>query len=284
MSRRASGRRRAGAQLATLGFLIIASLIAVAPRVAFARGSVTPKKNPIQERKGRWRLDLRINYGGRPDRAVMPVDFIFKKTAVYQRFLTDDSPNEPMRKTEPVKNALPQIEPQTISFSNSVSGKAEATTNFRIDIRRNEYFEAGEYELTLKLANGRTIGRKVKLRLQGDNKVINRKSIEFKAKDPEPESEEKKTATGDGEAPKRGASEDFGPDLSDIPDISDEEADALIEKPPPVEPKQGGGCGCRTLGGPTQGRGEDAPSRSLLLFMLALGATMTIARRRKGQA
>lgn len=268
MSARSAARPRRGFALAL--FLLLGVLATSSP--AWARGTVQVLNNPAQESSGAWKLKFKIDYGSVPDLATVPMTLEFTPKAIYERSLTDESGDKPIERRVPITNGTAINVPVDVSFSN-VQGQKFRVTKFSIKLRRDNDFEAGEYELVVKTRRGR-MGRPILLKLQGKNKVINRKSIEFTAK-PKP----KKEGSGDAadEAPvDEGpvASEDMGPDLSDIPDISDEEAEAALaqDAPPPVEPKQGG-CGCEVVGTPVPGRWG-------ALLALTLGAAVSLRRRR----
>lgn len=227
---------------------------------ALALGTVRLASNTIEEDDGRWKLKFTIDYGKTPDLPTIPMVFEFKQVVLFERSLTDDHPDTPVERRVPVPNATPINLPMDVSFSD-VSGNLHRITKFTVPLTRDAEFEAGEYELTVRLARGGTLGGKTRVILKGNNKVINRKSIEFKADAPKPKP--KSNAPEDiGGSSEPTAVEDMGPDLSDIPDDTGGET---IEEPPPVEPKQGG-CGCRVAGTPTPAWGW----ASLLLVAIPL--------------
>lgn len=213
---------------------------------SFAAGSVKLSKTTVDEdNKGRWKLKFTINYGKKPHIGHIPMVFSFKQTAVYERYVDDKTGNTPATRTVPVRNAEPQHLPVDVGFANA-KGELFQTTKFSIKLSRDNDFEAGEYELTVKESqSGRKIGGKIRIKLTGRNKVVNRGAMDFSSKkpskpkpDPEPTSED---VPKDDEEPK--AAEDMGPDLSDIPDVADDDE----EGPGKVPPKQGG-CGCELVG------------------------------------
>ena len=120
-------------------------------------------------------------------------------------------------------------------------------TKFSIKLSRRNDFEAGEYELSVKESgSGRKIGRKIRIKLNGKNKVINRGSLDFSSKKAKPAPEKPDEDAGKPEPEPVGAAEDMGPDLSDIPDdVGDDDGPDGTK----VEPKQGG-CGCEVAGAP----------------------------------
>ncbi len=240
----------------------VAAMVWAAP--AMAAGSVKLVKSTVEESDGAWKLKFTIDYGKKPHLAHIPMVFTFKQTALYERSLTDDSPDTPVLRTVPVRNAEPNNVSVDVGFADA-KGEMFKVTKFSIKLRRDADFEAGEYELSVKeSASGRKIGRKIRIKLNGKNKIINRKAMEFSAPKPKPKPE--KTSMEDvpeDEGPV--AAEDRGPDLSDIPDVVDDDSDV----PGKVEPKQGG-CGCEVV----------AP-RSTTPAWLALGLVgFAVARRR----
>ncbi|MBM4358251.1 MAG: hypothetical protein FJ096_09080 [Deltaproteobacteria bacterium] len=261
---------------AALSFvLVIVSLFAllVAPPV-WAKG-VKAEKTTLEEdlEAKNWKLKLVLDYGGTPDRDVVPMSFSFKQTATYERSLTDESPNKPVTRTVPMTSQIPNNSEQEVAFSDPATGKRFSATKFPITLRRKDDFEAGEYELTIRVVGGATLGT-VKLQLKGENKAIDRRSLNFSASVAGP----KKKADVDPKSAdaerKGGAAEDQGPDLSDIPaapTAAKTTASSEASAPPPVPPKQGG-CGCHVVGRSTS-------SGSAVLAVL--GLTGLAARRRR---
>jgi|GEM_PF-656763 len=224
-----------------------------------------------------WKLKLTIDHGSTPDRDVVPLVFSFKQTATYERSLTDESPDKPVTRTAPLTNQTAMNSEQEVAFSEPGTGKRFNATRFPITLRRKEDFEAGEYELTVKVVGGQTLGT-VRLQLKGENKPIDRRSLSFapsaaggSKKKVEPGAKAAEPAT------KSGAAEDQGPDLSNIPDASNSGATARSNEPaapPPVPPKQGG-CGCHLVGERSQ-----TMSHGLAL----LGALALVVSRRQRRA
>ena len=249
-----------------LGLLMAASLLLMAAP-AFARGSVKLKTSRIKENKKAWKLKFTINYGSKPALAFVPMIFSFKRTVLFERALTDASPKTPIERLVLLHNQTPVNLPMDVSFGDTASGNIFKITKFSMKLTRARDFEAGEYALTVRLASGGTIGRKVCFTLNGKNKPIDRRAMVFH--DNSAKSKKKKKAPvdeGAGDSNKRKAAEDMGPDLSDIPD-DPVDGDGTDEAPPPVDPKQGG-CGVGGAGAPTPA----------WLGLLALG--FVLARRR----
>jgi MYXO-CTERM domain-containing protein len=220
-----------------------------------------------------WKLKLKIDHGSVPDRDMVTMVFSFKQLSLYDRELTDESPEKPRQVTTPVPNPVPNISEQEVGFSDSATGKRYAVTEFPITLRRKSDFEAGEYELTIKIPGGRTIGT-VKIQLVGENKVIDRRSLQFAGNVGGGKKAAVAKPPGDDSSDKKGpvAAEDMGPDLSNIPDTPGSSKKATpVETPPGEGPKQGG-CGCRVVG-------EPSDSRSWALCLL--GFALLTARRRR---
>ena len=250
----------------------IATLLALlVTSSAFARGSVRLNKTKVVEDDGEWKLSFTVDYGSKPHLAHVPMVFSFKQTTLYERYVDDTTGDDPAVRRVPVHNATPIDLPMDVGFSD-MSGKMFKVTKFKMKLTREHDFEAGEYELKVRLAAGGAVGRPLRITLDGKNKVINRKSIEFSAPPPKKGREDGKPKEQDGPEPASGPAEDFGPDLSDIPDISDAEADAIEDANTPdgVKPKQGG-CGCEQAG-------SSAPP-SAAWVCVALGAAVALRRR-----
>ncbi len=215
---------------------------------AAAAGSVKLASAAVDEEDGTWLLKFTIDYGKVPHVPHVSMVFSFKQTAVYKRVLTDETGDKPVERTERVTGAEPNNVPVDVGFSNA-KGEMFPVTKFKIKLRRQNDFEAGEYELTVKEADGRQIGGKVKVVLRGKNKVINYKAMNFEAPPPKPKPEQPKDDGQEDKGPM--AAEDMGPDLSDIPDDTGENTGD--DDPGKVPPKQGG-CGCEVPGRATPAR------------------------------
>jgi len=255
-------------------FLLTALLMAVAlvaiARQAQARGNVQLHTPVVQEDDGDWKVRFTINYGSVPHMAHIPVIFSFKPQAVFQRSLTDASPDKPVVTRKPLTNAKEINVSDQIGFAD-MSGKLFKITKYKTKLTRRADFFAGEYRLTIKLVNGGVLGRPMRLTLKGDNKVIDRRAVVFTAKAPEKKEKDKKSWEDPKYDGKPKAVEDMGPDLSDIPDIEDDPAEPQVKGPPPEDPKQGG-CGCRQVGSLPAGR---------LGWLGALGLSALLLLRRR---
>jgi MYXO-CTERM domain-containing protein len=157
-----------------------------------------------------------------------------------------------------------------------VNGTIHKITTFGVRLTRDRDFEAGEYELTVKLSEGGTLGRPQRITLKGNNKVIDRRAMVFggEVSSKKGNNTAKAQPTAD-DKPK--AAEEYSPDLSDIEDISDKEASQIDDPnaPPSEDPRQGG-CGCRVVG--TEGAAGAGGVIVALTLLTALGA-----RRRRAQ-
>jgi len=267
----ASGRVAAAVRLLAMAFALVAA--ALAPRAALAAGTVTVANLSPQENDGRWKLQMTINYGGVPHLNHIPMLFIFTPTVLYERTLTDQSPERPIINKMPLQNQQSINESMDVGFADA-SGKTFAITKFDFVIRRDRGFEAGEYKLEIKRAgDGVRMGNVMTLKLMGDNPIVDRRAIVFAGE----KKKEKKAEGGDaaktsGEATEK--KEEPAAGSSDAPTEEPAEATEGTEsgaEPPPVPPKQGG-CGCRV--GP-----ESASPFGILA--LALGAVLLALRLRR---
>lgn len=251
--------------IARLFALVLAALLVVAPRLALAAGTASLTELNPKEDDGKWKLKMTMSYGGTPPTAHIPMNFSFTPTVLYERSLTDKSPNTPVLTKIPLANQQPIIKSMDVGFSDP-TGKIFTTTKFDFLIRRDHGFEAGEYTLVITRANdGAQMGQQIRLVLQGDNVIVDRRAIVFtgekkKDKKADPAADEKK----DDPAATDPAATD--------PSASDPSAgtDTPTEAPPPVEPKQGG-CGCRVA--------DPTPAPGLGLFAAAGLLALAVRRR-----
>jgi hypothetical protein len=164
--------------LARLLFVAALALVGL-PRAAYALGSVKAEKTTLEEVDGRWKLKMTIDHGSVPDIAFVPMLFSFEQTMHYERALTEASPDKPELIKKSLVNQQPINESMDVGFGDG-SGKTFKGTKFDFVIRRDRGFEAGEYKLTIKKADGgQTMGQPIRLVLNGENPVIDRRPISF---------------------------------------------------------------------------------------------------------
>lgn len=244
-----------------LASLVVALVALFLPSLALAAGTVTVGNTSPQESSNRWKLNMTIDYGSVPHIAHVPMVFSFEPTALYERSLTDKSPEKPVITTVPLKNQQGINVSMEVGFSDA-TGKTHKITKFDVSLKRDNGFEAGEYTMTIRTSDGVKIGSPVKLKLMGDNPIIDRRAISFVG-------DGKKKPDAKKEEPK---AEDPKPEpASEEPKPEDPKPEAAPSDPPPaVAPKQGG-CGCRLVG-------DDQPLHGLA--GLALVGLFVLRRRR----
>lgn len=227
--------------------VLFAALVIAAPSLARAGGTVSVTDTQPKEDDGRWKIKMTMNYGGVPPTAHIPMMFSFTPTVLYERTLTDQSPEKPVINKIPLQNQQAINESMDVGFSDA-SGKLFNITKFDFVIRRDHGFEAGEYSLKItRSSDGAQMGQTIRLVLQGDNPVVDRRAIVFsgeKKKDKKPDN-----AAASPDEKKDAASGDPAP--SDSPDPA-AQTDTPVETPPATPPKQGG-CGCIVAGADTGG-------------------------------
>lgn len=258
-------------QGASLGRWAMALAVALAmicgSTAALARGSVQLANTSPEESDGNWSLSFTVNYGGKPDLAHVPVVLSFRMTTLYERSYTDESGDKPVLRKVPIDAGSQRGQeinlPTDIGFADG-SGKIFNTTKFKIKIRRDRDFEAGEYTLTVRLAAGGTLGSPIRLTLQGENPVVDRRAIIFHS--------DKKSKPKAKPEEKYPASEDPDP-LAEDDDDDAAGDDEPVEKPPQEKPKNGG-CGCRVTG-------PEPLAAPYWLILAALGGLAAARRRRR---
>jgi MYXO-CTERM domain-containing protein len=250
---------------------LIALLVALAPRPALAAGTVTlANREPVEE-DGRWKLKMTVDYGSIPQLPHIPMIFAFTPMVLYERSLTDKSPEKPVVIKMPLQNQTVNNESMDVGFSDG-SGKIFKVTKFDFVIRRDHGFEAGEYDLKIKREDdGVQMGQTIRIILKGDNAVVDRRAMVFAGDKPK----SKKI-----DADKKDESAGGADEKKDEPASGGEEkkADDGEEKKggddvPKVPPKQGG-CGCEVAGG-------DGVRGGALALTAALALAATRRRRRR---
>lgn len=262
---------------------------------ASAVGSVQWKNTrPKEVGTGSWHLEVTISLPKAPDVAHVPVKFEFQQTMYYERNLVDGKEGPQLRKV-PITNKQAQIESVTIGFLDPGKGTIQKRTRFTFKITRGHGYEAGEYTVTLRHGStGQVIGRATKLVLEGENPVVDRRSISFVDQADKKKKEQMKGVDKDGnikddedgDKTKTGDPDQDDMDVAD-PGVGkknwdpvygapvDEDAPPLKSEsdgPQPIKEKPGG-CGC------------SVPARSGSLPMgaalFATGLVLVFSRRRR---
>jgi MYXO-CTERM domain-containing protein len=241
-----------------LAAVLFAAVVVLAPALARAAGSVTVTDSQPKEDDGKWKLKMTINYGGTPSTAHVPMLFSFTQTVLYERTLTDKSPSTPVLTKLPLQNQQPINESMDVGFSDA-SGKLFNITKFDFVIRRDHGFEAGEYTLKItRTSDGAQMGQPLRLILQGDNAVVDRRAIVFSGE----KKKEKKTEEAKPEEKKEEPAAASDPSAGDL----SAQSDTPVETPPATPPKQGG-CGCHI----EENTGEASAFVVALLGVVLLG-------------
>ena len=170
--------RRAAASLLAL-FLSVICAVLVA-RDASAAGSVKVKSTEVSEISGAWHLYVKIELPKAPSIPHVPMRFVFTKTMVYERALIDGH-SDPVLNRQSVSNQTPSTESLDVDFADA-QGKIYKGTNFDFDLTRTRGYEAGEYKMQVRTADGVDVGGSTTIILKGDNPVVDRRSITFDAK------------------------------------------------------------------------------------------------------
>jgi MYXO-CTERM domain-containing protein len=240
-----------------------AALAVLFPRLALAAGTVTLASREPTEDDGKWKLKMTIDYGGIPQLPHVPMIFTFTPMVLYERALTDKSPEKPVLNRMPLVNQQTINESMDVGFSDG-TGKIFKITKFDFIIRRDHGFEAGEYDLKIKREDdGVQMGQVIRLILKGDNPVVDRRAIVFAG--------EKKPKKVEGDK-KEEKSDEKKDEPAAAAEKKGEDGEAKTgDDVPKVPPKQGG-CGCEVVGS-----GHEGALAMVLATALALGT----ARRRR---
>lgn len=256
--------------LATAFFAVILTLFATSN--AWAAGTIKLKSNEVSEVSGAWHLYVKIELPKAPSIPHVPMHFVFTKTMVFERALIDGH-SEPVMNRTALSNQAPSTESLDVDFANA-QGKIYKGTNFDFDLTRTRGYEAGEYKLQIRTADGVDVGSAVTVTLKGDNPVVDRRSITFEAgKKPI-----QKVDNGVDAGAKNGPDEsqfaaptsgDVTPAGSAAPFIPQDAFNETPEEQGKDHPK---GCGCSLPGTRTEGG---------LAFFASLGFVgLVLARRR----
>lgn len=266
---RSSPRRTATGRLLAAALALLGALLLVTfAQPARAAGSVTIADRAPKEEDGRWKLKMTMDYGGVPHIGHIPMIFAFTPVVLYERALTDQSPEKPVLNKIPLRGQQSINESMDVGFADA-SGKVFKVTKFDFVLRRDRDFEAGEYDLKItRVSDGVQVGPTQKITLQGDNPIVDRRAIVFTG-----EKKKEKKAEGEGE---KAAGEPAEEPAAEEP-APGEGSEAPVETPPSVEPQQGG-CGCRVAGG--DAGSPTMPASALAALALAAAASLRLRRRR----
>lgn len=254
----------------------------LATSAAEAAGTFKLKSSEAQEVSGAWHVFVTLELPKAPAMPHVPMKFLFTKTAVYERALVDNH-KDPVLNRVALQNQNPNVESLDVDFADP-SGKIFKATRFDFGLTRARGYEAGEYKVQVRTADGTDIGGSANLVLKGDNPVVDRRSITFNAKEPGI----KKVGDADGGATKAKASDDDGPGVQSqeveptgtakpfVP------ADAFNKTPEEEIKERPKGCGCTVPGAPSTAWGGGAgPWVDTALLAAAVGALVVAVRPRR---
>jgi MYXO-CTERM domain-containing protein len=241
-------------------------------RDAAAAGAFKLKSTTVTEVSGAWHLFVTIELPRAPATAHVPIKFLFTKETVFERALIDGH-NDPVINRTPLQNQTPAVESLDVDFADG-SGKIFKGTRFDFGLTRTRGYEAGEYKVTVRTADGLDIGGAQRLTLNGDNPVVDRRSITFNAQS----KSIKKVEDGVDAGPKVAQNDDVAPVQSQDVTASGTAAPFIpaeaYQKQPEEELKEHPkGCGCETVG-------KSGSAGFGLLGLAALGAVLALRRRR----
>ncbi len=135
------------------------------------------KTPEVTESGGSWHVKVRIDLSRPPSMMHTPMRFTFSKEAVDERAIMSKGA-EPVHNRVVLETAAKQIVGLDVDFADP-SGKVFKSTYFEFDLARKDgYFEAGEYLVTLAGPDG-DVGTAQKLVLKGDNPPVYRGAMDF---------------------------------------------------------------------------------------------------------
>lgn len=247
-----------------VAWLLFLALLGLAGPAA-AQGRVVWKKTKLDEVDKAWKLAMEVHLNRAPDVAHVPIRFSFTPTVHFERALVDGR-KEPVTRQIPLQSQQPIIESQDVGFMDPRSAKTVSRTRFTFQITRDQGFEAGQYQVKVTdVRSGKDLGGGTTLTLNGENEVIDRRSVVFEdkpKKDDKPKAEEAAAPAEKELSPEDDA---FWAGGSNAP----EEKTAPL--PPPAHLQDRPGCGCRMV----------TPSSNTAGLALGALALALVARRRR---
>ena len=227
-----------------LAAIATAFALLLASATALAIGNINLRTPSPPDEDGRWLLVFDIDYGKVPDMPHLPMMFSFKHTVQYEWSLTDQSPEKPVFNKKPLQGQTEINLPQDVGFADAAGKVWKNTKGYKLELRRDAEFEAGEYELTVHLEQGGIMGHPMHIVLGGKNEPVDRRAVNIQAPRPP---DKKKPAKAEGEEGKGGgeaASKGEDPFAS----LPSGDGDPGANAGPPAEKPKQGGCGCRLVG------------------------------------
>jgi MYXO-CTERM domain-containing protein len=251
---RAFSRRSALALGLTIG--LFAESAAAANRIVW-------KKTKLNEEDKSWKIALEVHLDRAPDVAHMPVRFTFTAKTYFERALVDGR-KEPVTRQVPLEHQQPIVESVDVGFLDPGTGKTAPRTRFSFAVTRDRGFEAGQYEVEVTDArSGKELGAKTTLVLDGENEVIDRRSMVFDEK-PKPKAE------GSAKPAEAAPARELTPDDDAFwAGGSKPPAEKQSPLPPPAHMQDKPGCGCRVGGDGSKASGW---------ALAALGAALVVRR------
>ena len=152
--------------------------VALTASLALAAGSVSYGRKEIKESGGGWNLMMTIAYGSVPPTPHVPLRFVFTPTVHYERYLDDAHKDQPQTRKIPLSGQMPLTESVDVDFADP-RGKLYDRTKFDFTVTRSHNFEAGEYSVVVRRADGAQMGTAQTLMFDGDNPVIDRRTMAF---------------------------------------------------------------------------------------------------------
>lgn len=253
----------------------IAAALATVSLPAAAAGRVVWRKTKIEELDKSWKVALEVHLGRAPDVPHIPVRFTFTPISYFERALVDGR-KDPVKREIPLQHQQPIIESVDVGFLDPGTGKTATRTRFSFHLTRDRGFEAGKYEVQVSDArSGQEMGAKTTLTLDGDNEVIDRRSVVFDQDKPRPKkSEEQAAAPAETERQLTPEDDAFWAGGSKRPA---EKEDPL---PPPAHMREKPGCGCRVAGGDATAAGWGVAALAIAVIARRRGRSSLTGSRR----
>ncbi len=154
-----------------------AAAVVLVSAAAWAAGNFTLKTPTVEEKNGEWHVKVRIDLPHPPPMMHTPMRFTFSKEAVDERAIMQKGA-EPEHHRVVLDVATKQIVSLDVDFADP-AGKVFKSTYFEFDLARKDgYFEAGEYVMSLSGPDGE-IGGNQRITLKGDNPPVYRGAMDF---------------------------------------------------------------------------------------------------------
>ncbi len=129
----------------------------------------------IENAQNSWPGAMRIRLDPPANPPEMFLRFEFVQVSETERDLIDG--DQLISRRIPIEQVQPLVESLVVSFVDPATQRVLPDTTVNLALPRAHGFSAGEYRVTVRNANAQPLGSSVTLRFEGNNPVVDRRSM-----------------------------------------------------------------------------------------------------------